>query len=156
MGEEQRDSSIMALEPCLHQQKKCVCCGQIFTDGAEETETKRTESTTTDRRRRMSSGTFFGTFMKSIDETNLEEGEEKEEKVDDQPENEAPVYNDWSVPGKYSNLVKYSVNGVMKGQTRYSYDVDEKQPSSPKRHLSTDSGSSDPFEEDDENKLEEE
>lgn len=104
-------------KPCIHHEKKCTKCGQTFIQETEKNE-KAVE-----QRRKLSSGTFYGTFMKSIDEHGAEKNN-----VDDS----TTVINkdDWlsQESERCTYLVKYSVNGVFKGQTRFSYDFDDKEP----------------------------
>lgn len=93
-------------KPCLHQEKKCVQCEQVFT--------------TADNRHALYSGTYYGTYTKSVDQDNESSGAGESSGT-----GESSGLSKWVIPGQQTHLVKYSVNGVFKGQTRFSYSFDE-------------------------------
>lgn len=91
------------VKPCPHYEKKCVQCEQVFAT-----------NDTVDKRRALYSGTYYGTYTKSIDKRDESSGV---------CENSGT--SKWVIPGQRAHMVKYSVNGVLKGQTRFSYSFDE-------------------------------
>ncbi|XP_066932072.1 micronuclear linker histone polyprotein-like isoform X1 [Clytia hemisphaerica] len=92
------------IKQCLHEEKKCTNCGKIFTvESPNHTPVRKT----------LSSGTYYGTYTRSVDRDGSKDTVSESEVSD----------TDWSCNrGRCSYLVKYSVNGVFKGQTRFSYN----------------------------------
>ena len=113
---------------CEHSEKRCTKCGEIFTKTSPASAPDVVD--TTSRRRFSSSGTYYGTYMKSIDESSYfgdEENKEDEKEIEDEgctnkPKKEPLTPAQSPPPNRCSYLVKYSVNGVFQGQTRLSFE----------------------------------
>ena len=158
--------NIHGRESCIHAETKCTECGKIF-DTKTTTNEIVVDTTTSpigkwspnssidsatissSRRRFSSSATYYGTYMKSIDESSCfgddeddgEDGNEEDIKGSDsgeiknkeegikgkkqEQENRSVFPPQSPPPNKPPYLVKYSVNGVLKGQTRLSYSFED-------------------------------